>query len=178
MQARERLKRLVEAARRFAAALGPAGTSDQPPRAGLALGAPHARRWLVIVFAPHAGAQHLAAQRAFLSASRDALAERDAATAFVVGDEVGADKDADPGVGAAALRARFGVPRNAFRVILIGKDGAAKVRSSKPLQARTLLATIDSRPLRQQEKRERKRLGGASPSASRSSLKRRAALRK
>jgi hypothetical protein len=172
------LQRLYEAARSFANALGSAkGPHEAPSRPGLALGALRSRRRLVLVFAPRANAENLAAQRAILSAGREPLAERDVAALFVVGDTVTAEKGADPGVAAAILRARFGVPGNAFRVILVGKDGGAKLRSNKPLQAETLIATIDALPLRQHEKRRRAGSAAGSPAA-RSSLKGGARLRK
>ncbi len=149
-------QRLVKAARSFATALGSGrGSHEAASRPGLALGALRSRRRLVLVFAPRAEAENLAAQRTILSAGREPLAERDVAAMFVVGDTVTAEQGADPGIGAATLRARFGVPGNAFRVILVGKDGGAKLRSNKPLQAGTLLATIDALPLRQHEKRRR-----------------------
>ncbi len=52
---------------------------------------------------------------------------------------------------ALAVRRRFNVPPDMFTVILIGKDGGEKLRSSKPLSMEKLNETIDSMPMRQEE---------------------------
>jgi hypothetical protein len=50
-------------------------------------------------------------------------------------------------------RKRFHVTPDSFAVILIGKDGGEKLRSSDPIPAQKLLETIDAMPMRQQESR-------------------------
>ncbi len=55
---------------------------------------------------------------------------------------------------ARGLRERFDVPRGAFRVVLVGKDGTEKRRAPKPVPARSLFDTIDAMPMRQREMRE------------------------
>ena len=50
-----------------------------------------------------------------------------------------------------ALRQRFKIKPKDFTVILVGKDGGEKLRSSKPISFDKLQATIDSMPMRQQE---------------------------
>ena len=57
---------------------------------------------------------------------------------------------------AEALRKRFSIRNGQFTVILIGKDGEVKFRREAPVQAAEIFARIDSMPMRQQEKRERK----------------------
>ena len=178
MQAKETLQRLWETARRFAKLVASGGGREPVRQPSSALGAPRTRRRLVLVFAPRADMENLKVQSAILAACGNQLDERDSSVVFVVGDEITARKGTDVGMNAATLRARFGVPGNAFRVILVGKDGGAKLRSSKPLQAQTLIATIDALPLRQQEKRRRGQLGGGAAATPRSSLKGRSALRK
>jgi hypothetical protein len=56
----------------------------------------------------------------------------------------------------AATRKRFHIAPNAFTVILIGKDGGEKLRSSIPLSVDTLRSTIDAMPMRQDEMRQPK----------------------
>lgn len=56
---------------------------------------------------------------------------------------------------AEATRRRFGVAPADFAVILLGKDGTAKLRSSKPFSIGKLEETIDAMPMRQQEMRSR-----------------------
>ncbi len=50
-------------------------------------------------------------------------------------------------------RRQFHVPPGEFAVILLGKDGGAKLRSSKPLSMARLISTIDAMPMRQEEMR-------------------------
>jgi hypothetical protein len=54
---------------------------------------------------------------------------------------------------ATAARHRFHIAPSDFAVILLGKDGGEKLRSSKPLTLQTLCDTIDAMPMRQQEMR-------------------------
>jgi len=56
---------------------------------------------------------------------------------------------------AAAARRRFHIPPDSFTVLLLGKDGGEKLRSQTPIPIRTLLQTIDSMPMRQQEIHDR-----------------------
>jgi hypothetical protein len=56
----------------------------------------------------------------------------------------------------AAARKRFHIAPDAFTVILIGKDGGEKLRSSSPVSLDKLLSTIDAMPMRQDEMRQRK----------------------
>ncbi|MEH2177166.1 DUF4174 domain-containing protein [Nostoc sp.] len=56
---------------------------------------------------------------------------------------------------AANLRNRFGVNKENFRVILIGKDGGIKRQETTPVQATAIFEQIDAMPMRQQEMQER-----------------------
>ncbi len=58
---------------------------------------------------------------------------------------------------ATEARRRFHVDPARFTVILIGKDGGAKLRSTKPLSMHKLNDTIDAMPMRQQEMRSEPR---------------------
>ncbi len=51
------------------------------------------------------------------------------------------------------LRTQFHIPADTFTVILIGKDGGEKFRSSTPVSFATLTHIIDAMPMRQQETR-------------------------
>lgn len=53
--------------------------------------------------------------------------------------------------GAEAARRRFNVAPADFAVILIGKDGGEKLRSTKPLSVEKLRDVLDAMPTRQQE---------------------------
>ncbi len=52
---------------------------------------------------------------------------------------------------AETARRRFHVAPGDFQVILLGKDGGAKLRSSKPVPMKKLEETIDTMPMRQEE---------------------------
>lgn len=58
---------------------------------------------------------------------------------------------------AANLRNRFGIDKENFRVILVGKDGGVKRQDSTPVQATAIFDQIDAMPMRQQEMHERGR---------------------
>jgi hypothetical protein len=53
------------------------------------------------------------------------------------------------------LRARFGVGKEDFRVVLVGKDGGTKLSDSSPIKTNTIFNEIDAMPMRRQEIRER-----------------------
>lgn len=52
-------------------------------------------------------------------------------------------------------RRRFGVAPGEFAVILLGKDGGSKLRSSKPISMQKLDDTIDAMPMRRDEMKSR-----------------------
>ena len=55
---------------------------------------------------------------------------------------------------AERLYDRFDVPADAFRVVLVGKDGTEKRRDAGPVTTRSIFDTIDAMPMRQREMRE------------------------
>lgn len=116
-------------------------------------------RWEVrplLVFAPTADDPALERQSAMLADAADGLADRRVAVLIVEpGGVRAASGEPAERIDAAALRSRFGVPDGAFRVILVGLDGGAKLVASEPLPADTLFATVDGMPMRQRELRER-----------------------
>ena len=57
---------------------------------------------------------------------------------------------------AEATRRRFSIAPNEFVVILVGKDGGEKLRSSKPISMAKLDETVDSMPMRQDEVKRNK----------------------
>jgi hypothetical protein len=115
--------------------------------AAQAAGSPLERyRWsarVLVVSAPGAGDPNLAAQRAILAEVRPGLKERDLVTLEAVGDAPEAIR----------LRATLRLPPDAFRVVLIGKDGEAKRVEGTPLPASALFETIDAMPMRRDETR-------------------------
>ena len=59
-----------------------------------------------------------------------------------------------PGAATAARR-RFHIAPASFTVILLGKDGGEKLRSSHPITLDHLCSTVDAMPMRRQEMRSR-----------------------
>ena len=129
----------------FALALASAGLSvgasaGEDPLAGY--------RWasrVLVVAAPDASNDLYRAQREALASARKGRAERDLVTLEAVG----------PGAKAEALRRRLGLPGDAFRAVLVGKDGGVKLSSDRPIPPQTLFGTIDAMPMRQDEMRRR-----------------------
>lgn len=125
---------------RFALALGLA-TGGAAPAAADPLSAHRGVSRLLVLSAPDAADRRLTAQRAALAAVRPDLGERD----LVVVEAVGGGPDA------VAVRRRLGLPSDAFRVVLVGKDGGAKITSAEPIPPGRLFATIDAMPMRRDE---------------------------
>lgn len=126
--------------RLLAAALGfamssPAGAAPDP------LARYAWTRRVLLVAAPSAHDPGLLAQRKLFAAMRAGAGERDLALVEAIGDTSDA----------RALRARFTIEPGAFRVLLIGKDGGAKMSSDAPLGPDRLFPVIDAMPMRRDE---------------------------
>lgn len=102
----------------------------------------HQRR-VLIVAAPSETDARRNAQRAALDAMPKDLDDRDVTVVEVTGDTVRGATDS-----AAALRKRWRLPKAAFGVVLVGKDGHAALRRAEPIDRATLVATIDAMPMR------------------------------
>lgn len=117
--------------------LGTAGTvSAQPDLARYV-----DRNRVLLVFAPSPENPAFAAQKKILADAEAGTGERD----LVLVPALGTD--------AADLRRRFKVADGSFAALLIGKDGATKMRSAQPIAARTLFSTIDAMPMRRTEQK-------------------------
>ena len=98
---------------------------------------------VLLVAAPDAGDASLVDQRRIVARWQSAADERDLAVVEIVGDRVVGASDA-----AATLRQRYRLPAAGFTVVLIGKDGGAKLRRTRPIPAAILEETIDAMPMR------------------------------
>lgn len=114
-------------------------------------------RWThrpLLIFAPSDTSVALTSQHERLDRQHDGLRERDmivvtlraSGTSTYEGTPLHADT-------AARLRTRFEVARNAFRVLLIGKDGTEKRRYDQVTAPETIFQVIDAMPMRQREMR-------------------------
>lgn len=98
---------------------------------------------VLVVAAPDADDPRLAAQRQALASARRGTAELDLVTVEAVGQ----------GAEAVALRRALGLPADAFRAVLVGKDGGAKLSAEEPIPPQRLFSTIDAMPMRRDEMR-------------------------
>lgn len=116
-------------------------------------------RWenrVLLVFSPVEEYGMLQAQRGLKQQAADGYAERDLAT-FYLFPKKGTDPRGEPlSLGTAAdFYQSYGVARDEFVVILIGKDGGEKLRrTGQPLPTDLLFSTIDAMPMRQREIRD------------------------
>ncbi len=56
-----------------------------------------------------------------------------------------------------SLRKKFNIPRGAFAVILVGKDGGIKLKRQEYTQLKDIFALIDAMPMRREEMRQKSR---------------------
>lgn len=109
----------------------------------------------LVVFSPTAIDDRYEQQMQELLRNAIGVRERDLVAVEVIGVEpVRVDALSEPEMSAVDLRDRFEAPEDGFKVVLIGKDGTAKLESAEPVSAETLFETIDAMPMRQREMRE------------------------
>ncbi|WPZ34604.1 DUF4174 domain-containing protein [Thalassobaculum sp. OXR-137] len=113
------------------------------------------KRRLLLVFAPVKPHPNLVVQRQRLKEAADGLKEREVTVIEVVQDSVFVDGKLAIELNAKNLRKQFDTTIVEFNVVLIGKDGAEKLRRDEAVQVSDLFKTIDSMPMRQQEMRQR-----------------------
>jgi len=131
-----------------------------------------AHRWehrLLFVFVPSSAAEALASQEERFDGHDAGFRDRDLLLLVMTGEADGTLREA-PGAEARPLTHasvhrlydHFGVPRDAFRVVLVGKDGTEKHRDAEPVTVRSVFDTIDAMPMRQREMRDGGDTGGES----------------
>jgi hypothetical protein len=123
-----------------------------------------AHRWehrLLFVFAPSDTAEALSVQEEAFEGQDAGFRDRDLLLLTITGDTAGTlrdgpDAEPRPLTDAAVRRLcdHFGVPADAFRVVLVGKDGTEKRRDAEPVTPRSIFDTIDAMPMRQREMRD------------------------
>jgi hypothetical protein len=129
---------------------------------GMAMGADarplDALRWekrVIVMLADGGDDPALAEQEARLRAAAADLAERDVVLVTARGPVVSVDGNTDEAPTADELRDAYADSTSGFQVVLVGKDGAVKLRSAEPVAAGDLFALIDTMPMRRQEMWER-----------------------
>jgi hypothetical protein len=101
---------------------------------------------VVLIFAPTPDDPRLAAQRHAVATLTRRADDRDLVAVEIVGDHA-----EPPNFSAVDLRKRYHARRPTFRVLLIGKDGGAKLDERSVVGADRLANLIDSMPMRQDE---------------------------
>ena len=106
-------------------------------------------RWqkrVLLVAAPTAEQADFKTQKALLAANQPGLADRDFLVLDVLYDQL-------PAADRQFLAKKIGVKPPNFAVVLIGKDGGVKQKSSRPLPPAALFGTVDQMPMRRAEMR-------------------------
>ena len=104
--------------------------------------------WVILMFANNAEDKNLKTQWQSRQKDLQKYSERDLVTYLILTGEVLNDsRERISEQGAAALRQRFEVRPDEFRVILLAKDGSEKINSSFPVSSQQLFATVDAAPL-------------------------------
>lgn len=109
----------------------------------------------LLLFAPAADALAAQGLRADLERAEAGFRDRHMVLIEVYGDET-ADLDgkALPPATAAELRRRYAVSSDEVTVILIGKDGGEKLRTSGDAELDRIFGLIDTMPMRRREMQE------------------------
>lgn len=135
--------------------------------AGTAQGSTHAikmssfnlssQKWqnrVLLVFAPSVDNHSYQQQMQLLQEQKNGFKDRDLVLVQVLAtDKSYANGQLIDESSAAKLRNRFGVDKENFRVILVGKDGGVKRQDTTPVEATAIFEQIDAMPMRQQEMR-------------------------
>ena len=120
--------------------LAPGGTGNVTDYRG--------KRRLLLVFAASAQDTRLKQQQTWISENAAGFRDRDMVALVLTGFDTSAGK---------TLRANYGLEKDAFGVVLIGKDGGEKFRSNEPSKMEGLFSLIDAMPMRRQEMKVKER---------------------
>ncbi|MEA5573084.1 DUF4174 domain-containing protein [Calothrix sp. UHCC 0171] len=113
---------------------------------------------VLLVFAPSVNNRTYQQQMQLFNQHQNGFTDRDLVLVQVLAtDKSYANRQLIDKSSAANLRNRFGVDKENFRVILVGKDGGVKRSDATPVQATAIFEQIDAMPMRQQEMQQRGR---------------------
>jgi len=119
-----------------------------PPSLAETIRASRWRQRVLLVAAPTASQAAFQTQHELLAPAARQLQERDMLVLDVLHDHLSpADRQ--------YLQRDLGLHLAGFEVVLIGKDGGVKQRSTQPLAPEALFGTVDKMPMRRQEMRQR-----------------------
>ena len=113
---------------------------------------------VLLVFAPSVDNHIYQQQMQLLQKHNRGFADRDLVLVQVLAtDESYANRQPIDESSAAKLREYFGVDKENFRLILVGKDGGVKRSDATVVQATAIFEEIDAMPMRQQEMQRRRK---------------------
>ena len=120
-----------------------------------------ALRWknrVLVLFSPSESDASFQLQKQGLASSAEGVVDRDLVILEIMeqaqsraGNQLLSEKSVQ------AIRKSFEAHVRTFQVLLIGKDGGVKLRSSEPVSMKDLFGLIDSMPMRQQEMDNKKK---------------------
>jgi len=118
-------------------------------------------RWknrVLVILSPTESDLSFQLQKQELASSSEGVLERDLMILEIlehgesrVGNQILSGKSVQ------AILKRLGVQRGSFQILLIGKDGGVKLRSSEPVSVKDIFGLIDSMPMRRQEMESEKK---------------------
>jgi Domain of unknown function (DUF4174) len=110
---------------------------------------------VLLVFAPSVNNHSYQQQMQLFEQQQNGFIDRDLILVQVLANESYGSGQLIDESSTANLRNRFGVDKENFRVILVGKDGGVKRQETIPVKAIAIFDEIDAMPMRQQEMQER-----------------------
>lgn len=135
-----------------------AHTSEKGSVADLDLDSLRWKNRVLVLFSPSESDASFQLQKQGLASSAQGVLDRDLMVLEIVeqgqsraGNHLLSEKSVQD------IRKRLGVVGGSFQVLLIGKDGGVKLRSSEPVSMKDLFGLIDSMPMRQQEMGSKKK---------------------
>lgn len=109
---------------------------------------------VLLIFAPSVDNRDYQQQMQLFDQHQNGFTDRDLVLVQVLAtDKSYANKQLIDESSVANLRSRFGVDKDNFRVILVGKDGGVKRQDATPVPATAIFEQIDAMLMRQQEMR-------------------------
>jgi len=126
--------------------------------AGLDLDSLRWKNRVLVLFSPSESDASFQLQKQGLASSAGEVLDRDLMILEIVEQgQSGAGNQLLSEKSVQDIRKRLGAQRGSFQVLLIGKDGGVKFRSSEPVSMKDLFGLIDSMPMRRQEMESRKK---------------------
>ncbi len=120
-----------------------------------------ALRWknrVLVLFSPSESDASFQSQKQGLASRAEEIVDRDLLVLEII--EQGKSRAGNRPLSEKSVQAahkKLGVQAGSFQVLLIGKDGGVKLRSSEPVSMKDLFGLIDSMPMRRQEMESEKK---------------------